>query len=65
MIHFNSQEKIKLRLQYCVDFLNEFSCHFFALFERFLEGKINGRFLCASFTFYLKNATQRYCLSAI
>jgi len=44
MMSFNVQEKMKDRVQYCFDFLNEFSCRFFALFGRFLAYKINGRF---------------------
>jgi len=51
MMSFNMQEKTKDRLQYCFDFLNEFSCRFFALFGRFLAYKINGRFSCTKSLF--------------
>ena len=47
-MNFNVQEKIKVRVQCCADFLNEFSCIFFALCGQFLAYKINGRFPCSA-----------------
>lgn len=48
---FYVQEKIEVRVQYCVDFLNEFSCRLFIVFGRFLKCKINGRFSCTQSLF--------------